>query len=224
MPRKNVLDLAGKPLIAHTIDAAKASQLLDRTIVSTDDKEIADVARRLGASVPFMRPDELSQDGTTSYAVLAHSVRWLDENEDYRPDYVMLLQPTSPFRTAQDIDNCIQTALDKDADGVVSLSKSKTHPLWMKYISDDGQISEYEPQKGGPSASYTLRQNLPTIYGVNGAVYLVKREVLVEQNTFYTSRTYAYIMPADRSLDIDTAWDFRIADLVLRDGGLHETD
>ena len=224
MPRKNVLDLAGKPLIAHTIGAAKASQLLDRTIVSTDDKEIADVAHRLGASVPFMRPDELSQDGTTSYAVLTHSVRWLDENEDYRPDYVMLLQPTSPFRTAQDIDNCIQTALDKDADGVVSLSKSKTHPLWMKYISDDGQISEYEPREGGPSASYTLRQNLPTIYGVNGAVYLVKREVLVEQNTFYTSRTYAYIMPADRSLDIDTAWDFRIADLVLRDGGLHETD
>ncbi len=224
MPRKNVLDLAGKPLIAHTIDAANASQLLDRTIVSTDDQEIADVSRRFGAAVPFIRPDELSQDGTTSYAVLAHSVRWLDEKEDYRPDYVMLLQPTSPFRTAQDIDNCIRTAVDRDADGVVSLSESKAHPLWMKYISEEGRISEYAPQKGNPSESYTLRQNLPTIYGVNGAIYLVKRGVLMEQSTFYTDRTFAYIMPTDRSLDIDTAWDFRLADLVLRDGGLHETD
>ena len=218
LPQKNLRPLAGRPLIAHTIGAARDAGLLDRTIVSTDDREIADMARQFEADVPFLRPAELARDESPSLPVLVQALEWLQQHQDYQPDYVMLLQPTSPFRTAQDIDNCITLALRKAADGVVSLSKAKHHPYWMKRVESDGRISDLLPPDKIPESGFGRRQDLPSAYAVNGAIYLVKREVLIESRTFYTERTYAYIMPPERSLDIDTLWDFRLAELVLKDG------
>ncbi|MCI0533120.1 acylneuraminate cytidylyltransferase family protein, partial [bacterium] len=121
IPRKNIKELMGKPLIAYTILAAKGSALLSRAIVSTDDAEIAEIARMHGADVPFMRPAELAEDASTSIAVVQHAVSWIRENENEIYDYVMILQPTSPLRTAEDIDACIKIADETHADSVMSM-------------------------------------------------------------------------------------------------------
>jgi N-acylneuraminate cytidylyltransferase/CMP-N,N'-diacetyllegionaminic acid synthase len=218
LPLKNIRLLAGKPLIAYTIDAALQARLLDRTVVSTDDRQIAEIARQYGAEIPFLRPPELAQDETTVYPVLSHAVQWLENCEGYRPDYVMLLQPTSPLRTAGDIDNAIVLALERNADGVVSLCETKHHPYWTKRVTEDGQVVEFAPL----DRAYDRRQELPRAYALNGAIYLCKREILLECQTFYTDRTYAYIMPIEHSLDIDTPWDLHLAELILQGKASHE--
>ena len=217
LPHKNILPLAGKPLIAHTIDAALGAHLLHRVLVSTDDEQIAQIARQYGAEVPFMRPSELAQDDTLTYPVLVHAVQLLDEQQGYRPDYVMLLQPTSPLRTTHDIDNAIRLAEANDADGVVSLCEVKHHPYLTKGVSDDGRVVDFLTLDKPLEVAYSRRQDLPKAYAINGAVYLVRPQVLVDRQTFYTDRTYAYIMPVERSLDIDTSWDLRLAELIHQD-------
>ena len=211
--RKNIQVVAGKPLIAYTIDAAAQSKLLSRVVVSTDDPEIAAVAREHGADVPFLRPTEMATDEVSVYPALSHAVLWLEEQEGWQPDYVMLLQPTSPLRTCQDIDSAIQLALDTDADSVVSLCETKLHPYWTKTVTREGHIVDFI-QLDEP---IHRRQHLPPVYALNGSIYLVKRAILVERETFYTDRTLAYIMPASRSLDVDTPWDLELVSLVLAD-------
>lgn len=220
VPRKNVRDLCGKPVIAYTIEAALESSVFSRIIVSTDDDEVAGVAKRLGADVPFMRPPELAQDDTPGIEPVLHAVCWLDEHERYRPDYVMLLQPTSPLRTAKDIEAAVQLAQKKQADSVVSVCSVDQHPYWMKQITEDGRLVDFLLL----DRAYTRRQDLPSVYALNGAIYLARREVLLKQQTFYTDRTYAYIMPPERSLDIDIPWDLYLADLILKDRVKHESD
>ena len=218
LPQKNIRPLAGRPLIAHTIHAALKSSLLDRTVVSTDDPQIAEVARQYGAEAPFLRPPELAGDEASVYPALAHAVRWLEEQNSYRPDYVMLLQPTSPLRTVEDIDNSVTIALENDADGVVSLCETKQHPYQAKQVTGDGRIEDFIPLE----RVYYRRQNVPPVHAPNGAIYLVRREILMKRQTFYTDRTYAYIMSPERSLDIDSSWDLHLAELILRGGMNHE--
>jgi CMP-N,N'-diacetyllegionaminic acid synthase len=212
--------LAGKPLIAHTIQAALDAKLIDRVIVSTDSQEIADVARSFGAEVPFLRQPELAQDDTPGIEPILHAVRWLDDNDDYHPDYVMVLQPTSPLRTGKDIDAAVRLARKQQADSVVSVCPVHEHPYWMKRITDDGRLVDFLSS----GCTYTTRQDLPPVYALNGAIYLVRREVLLEHKAFYTDHSYAYIMPPERSLDIDTPWDLYLAGLILREGMKHETN
>ena len=214
MPRKNVRLLGGKPLIAHTILAALGAQLLDRTVVTTDDVEIAEISRHFGAETPFMRPPDLAADETLAEPVIEHALLWLEEHENYRPDYVMLLQPTSPLRTSEDIDNSIKIAMENDADGVVSLCEPKHHPYLVKRLGDQGEIVDFVPM----DRSYKRRQDLPPAYGLTGAVYMVRREIMLEQKTFYTQRTFPYIMPVERSVDIDTPWDLALAEFLLEGG------
>jgi len=220
IPRKNIVPVAGKPLIAWTIEIALAAPVLDRVIVSTDDPEIADVASRHGAEVPFLRPAQLAQDDTPGIEPVLHAVRWLDEHESYRPDYVMVLQPTSPLRTSQDIEAAVQLAREWQADGVVSVCPAHQHPYWMKSITEDGRLTDFLPL----DRVCACRQALPPVYALNGAVYLARREVLLALETFYTDRTYAYIMPPERSLDIDTPWDLYVAELILKDRMQRERD
>jgi len=214
IPKKNITLLAGKPLIAWTIETALRSTGLNRVIVSTDDTEIAEVARQWGAEVPFMRPAELAQDDSPHIPVMVHAVEWLESHEDMRPDYVLLLQPTSPLRSTEDIDGATRLAFEKDADSVVSVCQAFSHPYLTKRIAPDGRLLDFVPKPEG----YLCRQALPQAYAVNGAIYLVRRDVLIERQTFYTERTYAYVMPQQRSLDIDTPWDIHLANLILKDG------
>lgn len=211
IPRKNIVPLVGKPLIAWTIEAARNSRSVDRIVVSTDDPEIAEVCRVLGAEVPFLRPEELARDDSPHMDVVIHAVNWLEAQEAYTPDYVLLLQPTSPLRISDDIDAAMALAIEKAADAVVSVCLSPAHPYLMRRIEDDGRLKEFVPRPSG----YLRRQSLPPVYVENGAIYLVRRDVLLRDRSWYSAGTYAYIMPAERSIDVDTIWDLRLAALML---------
>lgn len=211
MPRKNVALVAGKPLIAWTIEAAQKSKLVDRVLVSTDDDEIAQISKQHGAEVPFKRPAELAQDNSPHMPVVIHAVQWLNTNHANQFEDIVLLQPTSPLRTAEDIDSAVNLLHETRADSVVSVSEARSHPFLVKQLAEDGRLEDFMPKPSG----YLARQNLPPVYVINGAVYVARRDVLLEQQTFYTKRTYAYVMPAERSLDIDTPWDLHLAGLIL---------
>jgi len=213
IPRKNIRSLASKPLIAWSIEAAMQNKDLDRVIVSTDDQEIALVARNLGAEVPFIRPVFLAQDDSPHIDVVIHALEWLKENQGYVPDYVMLLQPTSPFRTSKDISAAIEIAQRSDVDSVISVCKSPAHPYKIRKISSQGLLSDFVEKPNG----YLRRQDLPVAYFENGAIYLVKRDIVINKRTLYPENTYPYIMKSKYSLDIDTLWDFHLAEIIFRD-------
>lgn len=214
IPLKNIAPLGGKPLIAYTIFAARESRSVERVVVSTDDERIASVARELGAETPFLRPTELALDETPGIDPMVHAAEWLRDFQGYAADYVVLLQPTSPFRTAEDIDAAVRLAVDKKADAVVSVTPAATHPHWTKTLRPDGTLRDYLSNSAGADR----RQELPPAFQLNGAIYLVRTEVLFTKRTFYTERTFGYVMPPERSLDIDTPWDLQIAGLVVQAG------
>ena len=220
LPEKNVRLLAGKPMIAYTIDAAAKSRMLTRVLVSTDDEKIASVAREYGGDIPFLRPPELATDDTPVYPVLCHALEWLEDHEDSRPDYVMLLQPTSPLRSHEDIDNAVRMAMERNADGVISICETKHHPYWTKGVAPGGEVEDFL------SLSQTIdrRQELPKAYALNGAIYMTRSSLLVEQGSFECGQTLGYIMPPERSLDVDSAWDLHLVELVLKAGGMDARD
>ncbi len=212
VPRKNVVPVAGRPLIAWTIESALGAACLDRVIVSTDDEEIAEVARREGAEVPFARPAELSGDASPHIPVVQHAVSWVETHQGLRPESVLLLQPTTPLRTSEDIEEAFRILQETACDSVVSVCEAATHPYLTKRITADGRIQDFVETPTG----YLARQSLPPVYALNGAIYLVRRDILMERGTFQTENTCAYIMPPERSMDIDTPWDLLLADLILR--------
>ena len=217
IPRKNIKLLAGKPLIAWTIEAALQSQMLARVIVSTDDPEIAQIAREWGAETPFLRPPELARDDSSSISVVLHTLQWLEEQEHFSPVNVLLLQPTSPFRNSHDICEAIALAETRQARAVVSVSEAEKHPYVCKRILSDGTLVDFVAS----DLAYQRRQDFPPAYALNGAIYLNQCESLVRDHTFLPEGTLAYIMQAQRSLDIDTPWDWCLAELILKDQHEH---
>lgn len=203
LPRKNVLPLAGKPLIAYSIDAAKESGVVDRIVVSTDDAEIADVSKKYGAEVPFLRPAELSGDTARSEDAIRHAIEWLKNEEGYSPEYILLLQPTIPFRTGGDIRDAFALLRDKQADAVVSMEEFTPHPFGITELGD-GRVD------------VEINKPQPTELHLNGAIYCVKTSVFMEERTLYPAgRTYAYVMPEERSLDIDYLRDLKLAEAII---------
>ncbi len=165
-----------------------------------------------------MRPADLAQDDTPGIEPVLHAAHWLNENDGYRPDLIMLLQPTSPLRIPEDIDRAIELIREKKADAVVSVTPVEEHPYLMKRIDGAGRMTDFIKLE----QPIDRRQDLPEIYVLNGAIYLARYEVLVEQKTFYTDNTLSLVMPVERSLDIDTPWDLYLADLILKDRQGHE--
>jgi len=210
IPRKNVTLIGGKPLIQYTIAAAREAASVDRIVVSTDSDEIAEVALAAGAEVPFRRPAELSGDAAPSIDGILHAVSWF-EIAGYAPDAVVLLQPTSPFRTSTDIDDAVALMIDRGADSVVSVSPAIDHPLWTKTVRADGTLEEYVKGDTIPSR----RQDLPPAYVLNGAIYLSSTVELIRTRSLCRPSSLAYVMPIERSIDIDTPWDLHIADLIM---------
>ncbi len=214
IPRKNLRLVAGKPLIAWTIDVAISSKFLNRVIVSTDDDDIAKVSREYGAEVPFIRPSDLATDEASSIDVILHALELLENHESYRPDYVMLLQPTSPLRISEDIDTAIIEALEKNAESTISVCETDYHPYLIKKLRGNGTLEDFVDTP----KSIHRRQEYPPTLALNGAIYLVKHEVLLKEQTFYPeNRTYPFIMPPEHSLDVDTLWDLYLVDLILKD-------
>lgn len=199
LPGKHLLPAAGRPLIAWTIAAAHGARDIDRTILSSDDDEIISVARELGCDVPFRRPAHLATDTATSIDVVLHAV-------DAFPDHgiVVLLQPTSPLRTAADIDAALTTFATAGAPACVSVTPSEQSPYWMYRFGEGGRL---QPIVTLPSG-VTRRQDLPPAYMLNGAIYVADIEWLRRSRSFVTPDTVAHIMPPERSIDIDTGADF----------------
>ncbi|SMC23218.1 CMP-N,N'-diacetyllegionaminic acid synthase [Clostridium acidisoli DSM 12555] len=212
VPRKNIKKLSGKPLIAYTIEEAKKSKYIDRVVVSTEDSEIAQVSKKFGAEVPYLRPAELSQDNSPTIDCIIHMINWLNDKQGYIPNYVCLLQCTSPLRTFEDIDGTIKKAIDLNFDGAVSICEAEVNPYWSNVF--DGDQLKYFIEEG---KEITRRQDLPPIYTVNGAVYVIKTSVLLEKETFETDNITGYVMNNKSSVDIDTEIDFKLAELLMKE-------
>jgi CMP-N-acetylneuraminic acid synthetase len=215
VPRKNIRPVCGKPLIAYTIEAALAAGFgLYRTIVSTEDQEIAHVARRYGAEVPFLRPAELAGDRVATLPVLQHAVRYVEDEDETRMDWVLLLQPTAPFRSVADIVVALGLAAAGDCDSVISVVQVfAEHPILMKRIEDNRLLPYCLEEKEG-----TRRQDYqPPAYMRNGAIYLTRRDVIMEKSSIWGSIIRPYIMPAERSLSIDSELDLRLAEVLMQE-------
>jgi len=209
LPGKNIKALNDKPLIAYTIEAALNSKKITRVIVSTDDTEIAVVSMKYGAEVPFMRPDDLATDTARSVDAYNYTIQRLEREEDISVKEIIVLQPTSPFRTSQHIDEAIELYLEKKADSVISYCQEQ-HPIfWHKYVTLAGKLEEiFEGD------FIKNRQEVSPTFYPNGAIYIFSTDILLE-NKYYTSNSYAYIMEADVSVDIDTQMDWEFANFLI---------
>ena len=207
IPGKNIKKLNGKPLIAWTIEVAKTISEIDRIVVSTDDNKIAKIAKQCGADVPFLRPFDLAQDNTPGIATVLHAI----ENIPEYYDEVLLLQPTSPLRISDDILGVINTARKNNAVSVVSISEVEKHPSWMFQMSDrSALVPLFEGSLELP------RQQLAPYYSLNGAIFLANCRWLKVQKKFITSDTLGYVMPKERSVDLDTFFDWELAECLVK--------
>ena len=215
VPRKNIRDLCGKPVIAWTIETALAvGDDLHRVIVSTDDAEIAEAARMVGAEVPFMRPAELAVDTAPGLPVFQHAVAFVEEEERTPMDWVLVLQPTAPLRDAGDISKSLKLALEGGCDSIISVVRVLAeHPTLMKKIENDRLLPYCIEEKEG-----MRRQDYnPPAYMRNGAIYLTRRDVLMENNSVWGEVILPYVMPEERSYNIDSESDFRLVEMVMRE-------
>lgn len=209
--KKNIKLLNDKPLIAYTIEAAKKSKYIDRVIVSTDDREIADISKYYGAEVPFMRPENLAQDTTQGLLVILHFLEWLYHN-GYNYKYICQLQCTSPFRTEIHIDEAIEELIAGNGDSIVSMCEVKENPFWMKRIKNNKIVDFINNQE-----EHFQRQNLPQVYSLNGAIHIAEADILMERKTWYTDNTLPYIMSQETSIDIDDILDFKFAEFMMKE-------
>jgi CMP-N-acetylneuraminic acid synthetase len=213
IPHKNITLVSGKPLLAYTADAALASRRLQRTVLSTDDPEIALIGQWCGLEVPFLRPPELAGDDTPSVPVLQDVVRKLEAAGDYY-DAIFLLQPTNPLRTVDDIDGAIELLEKSGADSVISFSDvGEKHPARMKWIDDAGRVIDppfIEAFEGQP------RQQLKKMYLRDGSVYLTRRDVLMEQNSLKGKNCRAWLIPEERARNVDSYFDLFLIEHMLR--------
>ena len=211
LPRKNIKPLLGKPLIAWTVEQAKNSKYIDKVVVSTDDEEIAEISKKYGAEVPFLRPKELARDDSPTIDAIIHAINWFEERGEFF-DILILLQPTSPLRTTEDIDNAIELFLNnKDALSLISVKENEHPPFWSLEIEN-----KFLKPLFGEEYFKKRRQELPKSYMPNGAIFISYVDILKKYKTFYTPKTIAYIMPPERSIDIDNEFDFLLAEFILK--------
>jgi len=213
--RKNIRPICGKPLIAYTIETALAARhLLHRTIVSTDDSEIAAIARDHGADVPFLRPAELAGDKVPTLPVLQHAVSFIEEQDDIKLDWVLLLQPTAPLRAVEDIEASVTSALQNNCDSVISVVQVfAEHPILMKRIEDNRLLPYCIEEKEG-----TRRQDYqPPAYMRNGAIYLTRRDVLMDKDSIWGQVIRPYVMPLERSVSIDSELEVKLIELLIEE-------
>ena len=209
LPGKNIRSLHGKPMIAYTIEAALESKYIEDVIVSTDCKEIEDMAKKFGAKSFFLRPEELALDSSKAINNYLYTINRLNDEFEYNIKNFIVLQPTSPLRALEDIDSAIKLFNHKKADSVVSYTE-EYHPIeWHKHITEDGKFENIFDEK------LLNRQEYKPSYFPNGAIYVFSYE-LIKHNSYYGDNSYAYIMPRHRSVDIDTLEDFQYAEFLMR--------
>lgn len=210
LPRKNIRTVGGKPLIGWTIEAARASTVIDRLILSSEDEEIIRIAKGLGCEVPFIRPAELATDEAGSMDVVRHALGEVGAGYDY----VVLLQPTSPARTAQDIDCAVMKCIQSSANSCVGAVELEKNPFWSFSLTEKGHISPLVSFESIPQR----RQDCATYYALNGAIYVGSCSYLRSGGDFFTQEAVVWIMTKARSVDIDTEDDLRLFECMLEKG------
>lgn len=212
LPKKNSKLLLDKPLIEWTIEAAKACNLLDCVMVTTDDQLVANISKELCVNVPFLRPEALAQDNSSSIDVVIHAIDFYRSNGKHF-DYVMLLQPTSPLRNSQHITEAVELLIEKNADAIISVCPCEHSPLWSNTLEESGSMVSF---LSGDLLN-KRSQDLPDFYRINGAIYLVKTERLIKEKSFFIrDKIFAYKMSAKESVDIDEEVDFLFAEAILK--------
>ncbi|MDO8522307.1 MAG: acylneuraminate cytidylyltransferase family protein [bacterium] len=210
IPRKNVRMFGGKPLIAHTIDAAKEAPSVNRIIVSTDDAEIARVSKECGAEVPFLRPRELATSASKVVDAVIHLLEKLKADEAYEPTYILLLQPTSPLRTSEDVERAVKLFFDAEADSLVSVCR--TENVLMTKDAEDVLTVQNPELLSSPN-----RQELPAFYKFDGSmIYLTKTEILLKEHSFIAGKLVGYEIPRWRGADMDELQDFVVGELIFK--------
>lgn len=210
LPGKNIKNLLDKPMIAYTIEEALKSRYITEVIISTNCEEIEEAAIKYGAKSPFLRPEYLATDSAKAIDNYIYTIDRLNKEFDYDIKEFVVLQPTSPLRKAEDIDGAIKLFKDKNADSVISYTEEH-HPIeWHKYIAEDGKFENIFEEK------LLNRQEIKKSYFPNGAVFVFDYE-LIKQGKYYSDNSYAYIMPRNRSIDVDTIEDFRYIEFLMRD-------
>jgi len=206
LPRKNVLDLAGKPLIAWSIEAGLKSKYIDKVIVTSDDDEILGIAKQYGSET-IKRPNELASDTATSFDALKHTI-----NNTNSYDYIILLQPTSPLRDFKHIDDAIELLESKKADAIVSVTQMDHSPLWSNTLPDNGNMNSFLRDDVKNSRS----QDLEKYYRLNGAIYICKTDRLLDEKSFFIEdNIFAYLMDRKSSVDIDEEMDFILTECLI---------
>ena len=212
LPGKNLMPIAGKPLIVWTIEAALESGIFDRVLVTTDSEEIAEISIRAGAEVPFLRPSDLAVDSTTTIDVLTHIIDTLKLSGEMSFSHLTLLQPTSPLRDAGNIKNAIDFLEKNEADAVISICKTEHSPLWSNILPSNNSLENFIPDEIQKKPS----QDLPAHYRLNGAVYICNVKRMMEEKTlFLPHNCFGYVMSRKDSIDIDDQVDFDLAEIYL---------
>lgn len=209
LPDKNIRKLKNKPLLAYSIQAALDSGIYDCVHVSTDSQKYADIARKYGADVPFLRSEDNSSDYADSWSVVKEVLQ-MYESRNFYFDLVTLLQPTSPLRDAEDIIGAFQLFNDKNANAVVSVCEMEHSPIWSNVLPKDLSMDEFISEDRN-----VQRQKLDTYYRINGAIYMVKNTFLMEDSNIYRKGCYAFIMGREHSIDIDSMLDFKMAEFLI---------
>ena len=213
LPGKNIKMFCGKPLIAHTIEQARQSKYIDRVIVSTEAEEIAQISLKYGAEVPFMRPMELARDSSSTVGVLLHAINWLENVDRYAFDILLLLHTTTPLRSVEDINKSITLMVEENADNVFSVAEAHRNPYFN--MVEEGSDGFVRLVKEG---CFSTRQTAPKVYDMNASIYVWWKNVLKEGKKIFLKKTKAYVMPKERSIDIDDDLDFRIAEFLRTKG------
>ena len=209
---KNIKPLLGKPLILWSVEQAKNSKYIDEIFVSTDSREIADIVEADGHKIPYLRPACLADDNASSMDVLLNVIEFYEKNGQFF-DIILLLQPTSPLRTPDDIDGAVEYFFMKKATGVISVTQAEHHPLWANVLPQDLSLKGFL----APEIKNKNRQQLPVYYRYNGAIYLTYTDYFKEHKEFLGDEAYAYVMPQYRSVDIDSIYDFKLAEIIMKE-------
>ena len=210
IPKKNIIDLLGKPLLYYSIKSAKQSKYIDKVIISTDDIEISEIGKKLGAEVPFLRPKEISGDKAKSIDAFIHVIKEL-EKTDEKYDYILLLQNTSPLRQSWHIDESIEKLIESEERSLVSVSEVVEHPCIMRVLNEKDETINLMDMSGD-----VRRQEFPPIYIVNGAIYIQRNDDELNLNTNLNGGKLAYVMARECSVDIDEYLDIDIATHYLK--------
>lgn len=213
LPGKNIKPLCGKPLIAHTIEAALNATCIDRVLVTTDSEEIRDVAEEYGADAPFLRPDELATDTASAVDVYIHAVEWAAANWGYEEDAFMVLLPTTPLRDEADIDGAYDCYLKCGAETLIAVKEAPVPPGWYLSQNESGVIA---PCGFGTGSLTENRQKADKYVVPCGAIYILSYRLLKEKRTYYSEHTIGYELSADRAVDIDHQEDFDYAEYLMR--------